>query len=138
MIIGVLFLIPQIGNFPKSKFNYISSPSLILGIGLIIGMCVLDFVFWSLKDPEFKSQVAKHLINTTEIWTPFMKISGKIFTFGLLTSSFNYLKNSKLGVSLVTLGVLVVYLPGGGWDNIPGYLLITVGFYLNFINSQKT
>ena len=66
-----------------------------------------------------------------------MKISGKIFTFGLLTSSFNYLKNSKLGVSLVTLGVLVVYLPWGGWDNIPGYLLITVGFYLNFINSQK-
>jgi len=82
MIIGVLFLIPQIGNFSKSKFNYISSPSLILGIGLIIGMCVLDFVFWSLKDPEFKSQVAKYLIKTTEIWTPFVKISGKIFTFG--------------------------------------------------------
>ena len=40
-----------------------------------------------------------------------MKISGKIFTFGLLTSSFNYLKNSKLGVSLIILGVLVVYLP---------------------------
>ena len=99
-------------------------------------MCVLDFVFWSLKDPEFKSQVAKHLINTTEIWTPFMKISGKIFGFGLLTSSFNYFKKSKLGVLLVTLGVLVVYLPWG-WDNIPGYLLITVGFYFNFINSKK-
>ena len=56
-------------------------------------MCVLNFVFWNLKDPEFKSQVAKHLINTTEIWTPFMKISGKIFAFGLLTSSFNYFKN---------------------------------------------
>ena len=114
MIIGVLFLIPQIGNFPKSKLNYISSPSLIFGICLIIGMCVLNFVFWSLKDPEFKSQVAKHLVNTTEIWTPFMKISGKIFTFGLLTSSFNYFKKSKLGVLLVTLGVLVVYLPWVG------------------------
>ena len=33
-----------------------------------------------------------------------MKISGKIFTFGLLTSSFNYFKKSKLGVLLVTLG----------------------------------
>ena len=54
MIIGVLFLIPQIGDFPKNKLNYISSPSLIFGIGLIIGMCVLDFVFWSLKDSEFK------------------------------------------------------------------------------------
>ena len=78
MIIGVLFLIPQIGNFPENKLNYISFPSLIFGIGLLIGMSILDFVFWSLKDPEFKSQVAKHLINTTEIWTPFMSISGKI------------------------------------------------------------
>ena len=65
-----------------------------------------------------------------------MKISGEIFTFGLLTSSFNYFKKSKLGVLLVTLGVLVVYVPWG-WDNIPGYLLITVGFYFNFINSKK-
>ena len=137
MIIGVLFLIPQIGSFPENKLNYISFPSLIFGIGLIIGMCVLDFVFWSLKDPDFKSQVAKHLINTTEIWTPFMKISGKIFTFGLLTSSFNYFKKSKLRLLLVTLGVLVVYLPWG-WDNIPGYLLMTVRFYFNFIYLKKS
>ena len=54
---------------------------MITGIVSIIGMCVLDFVFWSLKDPEFKSQVAKHLINTTEIWTPFLKISDEIFHF---------------------------------------------------------
>ena len=66
MIIGVLLLIPQIGNFPKSKFKPIGSPSLICGIGLIIGMCVIDFVFWSLKDPELKSQVTKNLINTPE------------------------------------------------------------------------
>ena len=100
MIIGVLLLIPQIGNFPKSRWNYISFPSLIFGIGLIIGMCVIDFVFWSLKEPVLKSQVTKHLINTPEIWTPFMSVSGKIFTFGLLTSSFNYFKKSRLGVLL--------------------------------------
>ena len=137
MIIGVLLLIPQIGNFPKSKFNFIGSPTLIFGIGLIIGMCVIDFVFWSLKDPELKSQVTKHLINTPEIWTPFMSVSGNIFMIGLLTSSFNYFKKSKLGVLLVFLGTIIVYLNMGGWDNIPGYLLITVGFYINFINSRK-
>ena len=56
MIFGVLLLIPQIGNFPKSRWNYISSPTLILGIGLIIGMCVLDFVFWSLKNLNLKDK----------------------------------------------------------------------------------
>ena len=138
MIFGVLLLIPQIGNFPKSRWNYIGSPTLILGIGLIIGMCVLDFVFWSLKESELKRQVSEHLINTPEIWTPFMSVSGNIFMIGLLTSSFNYFKKSKLGVLLIFLGTLTVYLPLGGWDNIPGYLLITVGFYINFINSRKS
>ena len=81
MIIGVLISHSSNRKFSQIKFNYLSSPSFIIGIVSIIGMCVLDFVFWSLKDPEFKSQVAKHLINTTEIWTPFVKISGEIFPF---------------------------------------------------------
>jgi len=134
MILGVLFLVPQTGNFTKSKFNYISIP--ILGIGLIIGMSVIDFVFWSIKVPELKSQVTNHLISTPEIWSPFMKFSEKNFTFELLTSGLNYFKKSKLGVLLILIGTLIVYLPWG-WDNIPGYLLITVGFYINFINSRE-
>ena len=100
MIFGVLLLIPQIGNFPKSRWNYISSPTLILGIGLIIGMCVLDFVFWSLKEPELKRQVSEHLINTPEIWKPFMKFNGLLFNLGLLTSSF---KSSTFAATLVVL-----------------------------------
>ena len=137
MIFGVLLLIPQIGNFPKSWWNYISSPTLILGIGLIIGMCVLDFVFWSLKEPELKRQVSEHLINTPEIWKPFMKFNGLLFNLGLLTSSFIYYKNSKTGTLLVLIGTLVIYI-GGGWVNVLGYIILTIGFYINFINSRKS
>jgi hypothetical protein len=131
MLIGVLLLIPQIGNFPKTKLNLIGTPILVIGIGLIIGMCVLDFVFWSINSSEFKSEVATHLNNTPAIWTPFMEVGGKVFTFGLLMSSCNYFKQSKLGVILVLIGTSIVYLPWG-WGNIPGYLFITLGFYMNF------
>ena len=137
MLIGVLLLIPQIGNFPKSRWNYISSPTLILGIGLIIGMCVLDFVFWSLKEPELKRQVSEHLINTPEIWKPFMKFNGLLFNLGLLTSSFSYYKNSKTGTLLVLIGTLVIYI-GGGWINVLGYILLTIGFYINFTDKNKS
>jgi len=137
MLIGVLLLIPQIGNFPKSKWNYISSPTLILGIGLIIGMCVLDFVFWSLKEPELKRQVTEHLINTPEIWKPFMKFNGLLFNLGLLTSSFCYYQNSKTGTLLVLIGTLAIYI-GGGWINVLGYILLTIGFYINFIDKNKS
>jgi hypothetical protein len=131
MLIGVLLLIPQIGNFPKTKLNLIGTPILVIGIGLIIGMCVLDFLFWSINSSEFKSEVATHLNNTPAIWTPFMEVGGKVFTFGLLMSSCNYFKQSKLGVILVLIGTSIVYLPWG-WGNIPGYLFITLGFYMNF------
>jgi len=137
MLIGVLLLIPQIGNFPKSKWNYISSPTLILGIGLIIGMCVLDFVFWSLKEPELKRQVTEHLINTPEIWKPFMKFNGLLFNLGLLTSSFCYYQNSKTGTLLVLIGTLAIYI-GGGWINVLGYILLTIGFYINFTDKNKS
>ena len=45
MLMGVILLIPQNGNFPKSKLNLIGTPLLVIGIGLMIGMCVLDFIF---------------------------------------------------------------------------------------------
>ena len=147
MLIGVLLLIPQIGNFPKSRWNYISSPTLILGIGLIIGMCVLDFVFWSIKSPEFSSEVATHLINTPSIWKPFMNTHGGIFMLlfslqyfllclGLFISSFSYLKNSSAGTILVLIGTLVMFISGS--INGLGYAILTVGFYINFYRQPSS
>ncbi|MEE4283914.1 MAG: hypothetical protein V2I41_18395 [Pseudomonadales bacterium] len=127
MLIGVLLLTPQATHFPKFIFNLLGTPLLILGIGLIIGMCVLDFVFWSIKSPELKSEIAAHLIGTPAIWAPFMTLSGKIFNLGLLISSFSYFNTSKVGPLVVLLGTFIVY-AGGGWLNVLGYLVLTAGF----------
>lgn len=135
MLIGVTFLMPQIGHFPKTKLNFVGTPFLIFGIGLIIGMCVIDFVFWSIKLPELKSEVATHLINTPAIWVPFMKVSGIIFNLGLLFSSFCYYNFSKTGSLVVLLGTLIIWI-GSGWVNIPGYVLLTLGFFINFYRAK--
>ena len=137
MLIGVLLLIPQIGNFPKSKLNLIGIPLLVIGIGLMIGMCVLDFIFWSIKSPKFDSEIATHLTNTSAIWDPFMNFNGWFFNLGLLTSSFSYFKNSKIGTLLVLIGTLVIII-GGGWINVIGYTLLTIGFYINFKDKNKS
>lgn len=131
MLMGVILLIPQNGNFPKSKLNLIGTPLLVIGIGLMIGMCVLDFIFWSIKSPEFESEIVTHLTNTSAIWDPFMNFNGWFFNIGLLTSSFSYFKNSKIGTLLVLIGTLVIII-GVGWINVIGYTLLTIGFYINF------
>ena len=141
MLIGVLLLIPQIGNFPKTKFNLVGTPILILGIGLMIGMCVIDFIFWSIKLPELKSEVATHLINTPAIWGPFMTFNGWLFNLGLLISSFSYYKISRTGTLVVLIGTLIIWM-GSGWFNVVGYMVIIVGYYINFfgniINTRDT
>ena len=137
MLIGVLLLIPQIGNFPKTKFSLVDTPILILGINLIIGMCVLDFIFLSIKLPEQEYELVTHLINTPAIWLPFMTVNGYIFNLGLLISSFSYYKISRTGTLVVLIGTLIIYI-GGGWVNVLGYMILTAGFFINFIGMIET
>ncbi len=55
----------------------------------------------------------------------------------LFTSSFSYFKNSKIGTLLVLIGTLVIII-GGGWINVIGYTLLTIGFYINFKDKNKS
>jgi len=40
LLIGVVFMIPQVVNFPKSFFTYLGTPIALIGIVCLIGMCV--------------------------------------------------------------------------------------------------
>lgn len=139
MLIGVLLLVPQATHFPKSKLHFVGGPLLVLGIGLIVGMCVLDFVFWSIDSADQKRELAAHLINSPAIWLPFMTLSGKIFNLGLLISAFSYYKLSKIGPLVVLLGTLIIH-AGGGWLNVVGYMVLTAGFAVSFyqLNAEQT
>ena len=44
----------------------------------MIGMCVLDFIFWSIKSPEFDSEIATHLTNTCNMG-PFYEFQWVVF-----------------------------------------------------------
>ena len=136
MLIGVLLLLPHISNTPKNVLSLLGAPVLILGIGLIIGMCVDDFVFWSIDDAQLKRQVADILINTPSIWVPFMTVNGSVFNVGLLLLSAGYLSRSRLGVAVIFISTLIVYM-GGGWLNVLGYSILTGGFFISFYHCAK-
>ncbi|XOV82525.1 MAG: hypothetical protein ACFHXK_16900 [bacterium] len=127
LLIGLLLLVPQGMSFPKSRLHFVGGPLFVLGIGLLIGMCVLDFVFWSIDSAEQKRELATHLIATPAIWFPFMTVSGHLFNLGLLICGFSYLKYSKAGTALLCIGTFIV-LAGGGWLNVLGYSVLTAGF----------
>lgn len=129
LLVGVVFLIPQVVHFKKSVFSTIGVPLTIVGITCMIGMCVLDFIFWSCPTDELRDQFANHLINQPTIWKPFITIgpSSKVFNLGLLILSLNYFKTSKLGVSILLLACLIL------WHIIPLPFRLVVGYSLTLI-----
>jgi hypothetical protein len=133
LLLGVAFLIPQLGQFPKSIFTYIGIPTIIIGIVCIIGMCVLDFIWWSQPTQEIRNEFAGHISKIPSIWKPFITTGPNFLNVGLLILSFNYIKQNRLGVSIIILATLLVFF--GRF--IPSrliyvYLITAIGFGILF------
>ncbi|APZ47419.1 hypothetical protein BW723_14495 [Polaribacter reichenbachii] len=140
LLVGVVLLIPQVVSFPKKIYNLFGIPLTLIGIVCIIGMCVLDFIWWSFPTDEMRSDFTKHISQVPSIWKTFMTIgpSSKIFNLGLLILSLNYLKIEKVGIVFILVANLIL------WHIIPlpfrlifGYALTLIGFSLIFIKSAK-
>ena len=140
ILIGAVLLIPQVASFPRSVFSAIGIPLTLAGIACVIGMCVLDFIWWSFPDEQAREEFTKHISGVPSIWNVFAAIgpSSKVFNLGLFILSMNYISTRKAGVLLVAFASLIL------WHVIPlpsrlviGYTLTLIGFSVMLINPPK-
>jgi|TARA_B110000967_G_scaffold208737_1_gene261964 hypothetical protein len=139
LLMGVIFMMPQVVNFPTKIFSYIGAPIAIIGIVSMIGMCVLDFVWWSQPTQEIRNEFATHLSKFPSIWKTFITIGPNFLNAGLLILSLNYLKQNKVGVLLIIFATLIIYFG----KFIPhrliyGYLITAIGFSMLFYQKKLT
>ena len=129
LLIGVVLLIPQVISFPKKPISFIGIPLTMIGITGMIGMCVIDFIFWSYPTDELRNEFANHIAQVPSIWKSFMTIgpSSKVFNLGLLILSLNYLKNEKIGIGVLLIATLIL------WHVIPTPHRLLFGYSLTFI-----
>lgn len=139
LLLGVVLLIPQIGNFRKSIFTYIGVPIILVGITCIIGMCVLDFIWWSQPTQEIRNQFAGHISKFPSIWKPFITTGPNFLNIGLFLLALNYFKQNKIGVLLIILATLIVFfirfIPS---RLIYAYLITAIGYGLIFFNHKTS
>jgi hypothetical protein len=131
LLVGVVLMIPQTVSFPRKFFSLIGIPLTLIGIVCIIGMCVLDFIWWSFPTEEMRNEFTNHISQVPSIWKPFITIgpSSKVFNLGLLILSLNYLEKGKVGIIILLIANLIL------WHIIPlpfrlvfGYVLTLIGF----------
>jgi len=129
LLIGAVLLIPQTVSFPKKFFSYIGIPLTLIGIVCIIGMCVLDFIWWSFPNEEMRIEFTNHISQIPSIWKPFITIgpSSKVFNLGLLILSLNYLEKEKIGIAVLFIGTLFL------WHIIPVPFRLVFGYFLTLI-----
>ncbi len=109
LLMGVALLIPQLGQFPKSIFTYIGVPTIIIGIVCIIGMCVLDFIWWSQPTQEIRNEFAGQISKIPSIWKPFITTGPNFLNVGLFLLALNYFKQNKLGVLFIILATFILF-----------------------------
>lgn len=140
LLVGVVCLIPQVVSFPKKIFSLIGIPLTLIGIACMIGMCVLDFIWWSFPNEEMRIEFTNHISQVPSIWKPFITIgpSSKVFNLGLLILSLNYLKKEKIGIGVIFIATLIL------WHIIPlpfrlvfGYSLTLIGFSIILLEKNK-
>ena len=140
LLVGAVLLIPQVITHPKKNFGYIGVPLTIIGIVGIIGMCVLDFIFWSYPDQEGRNAFYEHISKVPSVWDAFMVYgsSSKIFNVGLLLIALDYIKTRKVGIAVLVFASLIL------WNLIPvpnrlvsGYGLTLVAFALIYFGKGR-
>ncbi|WP_222931466.1 hypothetical protein [Xanthovirga aplysinae] len=95
--------------FPKNKIR--KTGSLVTGIGVIghIGLCTIDFIFWSLdNNPTLTSELKLHLSNTPSIVYPFIYIGPSMLFVGLSIHAFNFIKTNPLSSLMVILAAPMI------------------------------
>lgn len=138
LLIGVVLLIPQVVSFPNKLFSYIGTPLALGGIVCIIGMCVLDFIWWSQPTQDIRNEFAGHLSQFPSIWKPFIESGPKYLNIGLFFLSLNYFMQNKLGVIIIIFTTLIfVNLIPIPFKMIIGYSLTLIGFTVIFLKKEN-
>jgi len=140
LLVGVVLLIPQVVTFPKKIFSYIGIPLTLIGIVCMVGMCVLDFIWWSFPNEEARIEFTNHISQVPAIWKPFISIgpSSKIFNVGLLLISLDHFKSQKLGVIIIAIATLVLmHIIPVPYRLVSGYTLTLIGFSLVLLKPTK-
>lgn len=129
LLVGVVCLIPQVVSFPKKIYSAIGIPLTLIGIACTIGMCVLDFIFWSFPNEAMRNEFAAHITQIPSVWKTFITIgpSSKVFNLGLLVLSLNYLDRAKIGIGILLIASLIL------WHAIPVPFRLVFGYALTLI-----
>lgn len=132
MLISSVLMLPFAINLREHALAIVASVLITIGVICVVGMCVVDMVFWGIGDEGTRSATIAELVATPSIWWPFMLYgSEEVLYAGFVWAAACYWKVSKVGPILVVLGAVLAII-GPSWFNVAGASATAIGFLTNF------
>ncbi len=128
---------------PANVTKRIGLSIMTLGIPAMIGMCVIDFLLWSMGDDlEAKQSLFGYIDSSPMIRLPFLMVGPAMFYVGLAVSTYGLIKTYPWQVILLNVGALLIGLGlqflRNGAVAAAGGLLLLIGFWALLYRSQST
>jgi len=128
--------------FPKGIINTIATIMTIIGVIATIGMCAIDFTFWSFGDDfESRKELIIHLMNTPSIWYPFFVVGPAFLYAGLATYAWSFIKTNTLGAIITLLSSFSIgagyILAGHGPMIVLGITFLAIGLLILVFRKAK-
>lgn len=133
MLVGSLLCLAFCFVFPKSIFNSIAVPLIVLGVIAHCGMCALDFTLWSFgADEEGRNALVGHLMTSPKLWYPYFVIGPAFLYAGLTTQSWYFILRRTIASIIALSGGFAIGLGQMIWQNqlivLAGTIALTIGF----------
>ena len=142
LLIGAVSMISFSLVFPKSNFNSLATVLISLGIVAHIGMCTLDFQFWSFGDNlTGRNDLIDHLSRIPSIWLPFMVIGPALLYIGLSIHAWKFIKTNTISSLLTIIGTIIIgsahYMSKNRIFVVLGYVILALGLVLLIYRKNK-
>jgi hypothetical protein len=108
LLVGAILMFSFSSVFPKNTFHFIGTLITIIGITAFIGMCTIDFILWSFKTEESRTEFLSLLFNTPSISLPFIIVGPSFLYIGLTIQSLNYFRTNFPGFILTVSGTIII------------------------------
>lgn len=141
MLFGAVFLFSLWFSLPNNSTKKVGLSLMTLGIAAVSGMCVIDFLLWSMADDlESRKNLFKYITSNPSIQLPFLALGPSLFYGGICIATYGLFSKFKWQVVTLNLGALMIGLghmifQDGRFAAVGGVLLL-VGMG-NIIFNQK-
>ena len=132
LLVGAVLQLPFAMNLRHNALAALAAVLMTVGLISTVGMCMLDFVFWALPDPDLRGAVAGELMETPSIWQVFMLYgSEEVLYAGYVLAGLTVWKQSWLPAAAIFAGAALA-IGGPSWFNVAGACCVAAGFALWF------